>query len=224
MVALVEDGDANPSLDTVVQLLDGLGLEIDLVVRGQVVIGAMRQRDAAHALCLGHVQRRFETGGWLTAREVRIEDGRYIGWIDLLAYHEPTGTLLIIEVKTQVDDLGGIERSIDWYVRGSRNAALNLGWRPRRVGAWLLVLATGESEARIRDNRVAIDRAFPTRALEMGAIVVDPGGAASIGRGMALIDPRSRRRGWLMRTRVDGRRSDAPYRDYLDFMTRLRGR
>jgi hypothetical protein len=32
-------------------------------------------------------------------------------------------------------------------------------------------------------------------------------------RGLALIDPRSRRRDWLIPTRVDGRRTVLPYQD-----------
>ena len=39
-------------------------------------------------------------------------------------------------------------------------------------------------------------------------------------QGLAMIDPSSRRREWLIRTTVDGRRSAAPYVDYADFMRR----
>jgi hypothetical protein len=42
------------------------------------------------------------------------------------------------------------------------------------------------------------------------------------GRGLALCDPASRRREWLIRTRLDGRRSELPYRDYADAARRLR--
>jgi hypothetical protein len=46
-------------------------------------------------------------------------------------------------------------------------------------------------------------------------------GEAWGGRGLALIDPSSRRRAWLIRTRLDGRRSPAPFADYADAARRL---
>ena len=39
--------------------------------------------------------------------------------------------------------------------------------------------------------------------------------AADQRRNLALIDPRSKRRQWLRPSRVDGRRSAAPYADYI---------
>jgi hypothetical protein len=41
------------------------------------------------------------------------------------------------------------------------------------------------------------------------------------GRGLAVVDPTSKRRDWLRATRVDGRRSPAPFRDYGDAARRL---
>lgn len=219
MVAAVESATANPSLDIVAALFAGLELQIEVAARGPVLIGSTPQRDAAHASCSAYLQRRFDAAGWVTAREVRIEDGRYLGWIDLLAFHEPSGTLVVIEVKTQIDDLGAIERSIDWYERAAVSAARRLGWRPTRTASWLVALATDEVDDRIWANRTALSLSFPIRAASMMATMTDPAGSA-LGRGLALIDPRSRRRDPLIRARTDGRRSAAPYQGYADFMRR----
>jgi hypothetical protein len=51
--------------------------------------------------------------------------------------------------------------------------------------------------------------------------VVQPVRLASSPRGLALVDPTSRRRDWLLPTRSDGRRSSLPYRDYADAARRL---
>jgi hypothetical protein len=51
------------------------------------------------------------------AREVEIVHGRSHGWIDLLAFDRRTGTMLILEIKTRLSDLGAIERQIAWYER-----------------------------------------------------------------------------------------------------------
>jgi hypothetical protein len=219
MVGAVESATANASLDVVAALLDGLDIDLELIARGPVVMSE-RRHDAVHALCSAHVQRRLEAAGWQVAREVRIESGRYVGWIDLLAFHEPTGTLLVIEIKTRLDDVGGIERSMDWHVREARRAARRLGWRPSRTAGYLLVLASDEVEDALRQHRLVWDRAFPKRATQLASAIVRP--ALAAGRGLALIDPRSHRHDWLIRTRIDGRRSDAPYRDYADCMSRSR--
>jgi transcriptional regulator with XRE-family HTH domain len=223
MVAAVESAQANPSLDVIAALFDGLGIDVDLVARGRVMLDRPRRGDAAHAMCSAYVQRRLEAAGWQVAREVRIDDGRYVGWIDLLAFHAPTGTLLVIEVKTQIEDLGAIERSIDWHVRGARRAAERLGWRARAVAAWVTALASDEIEEELRRNRALWESAFPRRAREMALTASAPEEIVQ-GRGLALIDPRSRRRDWLIRARVDGRRSPPPYRGYADFMGHVRRR
>lgn len=221
MVAVVERGSANPTLDVVAALFDGVGLDVDLTFRGAIAIGGPRQRDAAHAVCSGYLQRRLEAAGWITAREVRIEDGRYLGWIDLMAFHRSTGTLLVIEVKTRLEDLGAIERALDWYDRSALNVARRLGWAATRRAAWLICLASDEVDDRLIVTRSALAAAFPSRAPNMRAVLDDPA-AARLDRGLALIDPRSRRRSWLIRARIDGRRSAAPYLGYADFMTRQR--
>jgi transcriptional regulator with XRE-family HTH domain len=229
MIAAVESTQANPSLDVITALLDGLDVDIDLVVRGPVQIDGPTRHDRAHAICSAYVQRRLEAAGWLVAREVRIDGGRYIGWIDLLAFHEPTGILLVIEIKTRLDDIGAIERSMDWHVDRARAAALRLGWHPATVAPWLLALATDEVEDSIRRNRNIWDAVFPVRAVAMGSMARSPRRDPSLhaemstvlGRGLALIDPRSRRRDWLIRTRSDGRRSPPPYRGYADLASQL---
>ena len=215
MVGEIEAGRANASLDVIAALLESLGISLELLAKGPVVIDA-RRHDAAHAICSAYVQRRLEALGWLVAREVRIEQGRYVGWIDLLAFHEATGTLLVIEVKTRVDDVGAIERSMDWHMSTAMRAARRLGWQPERLTGWLLALATAEVDDALRRTRTIWDRAFPKRAAGLALAIADPRVVG--GRGLALIDPRSRRRDWLIRARIDGRRSRSPYEGYADFM------
>lgn len=220
-ISAIERGVANPTIDVVERLLRALGLEVDLAVRHPAIIGDRRMRDAVHARCSAYVQRRLGTAGWSIAREVEIVHGSSHGWIDVLAFDARTGTLLVIEIKTRLDDLGAIERQIGWYSRSARDVAQRLGWRPRRVVPWLLVLASEECEARLRGDAELIRQAFPVRAAEMLALAADPAAPWPGDRGIALIDPRSRRQAWLQRSRLDGRRSPLPYRDYAQAASRL---
>jgi transcriptional regulator with XRE-family HTH domain len=215
-VAAIEHGRANPSLDVIVRLAAALGLDLDLTLRPPVIVGDRRQRDAVHARCSGYVDRRLRTAGWVTEREVAIVDGGWRGWIDLLAFDHRTGTLVIIEIKTVIDDLGALERQVGWYERQARRMALDRGWRPRRIVTWLLVLSSELNEQAMSRNRDMFDRAFPVDAPAMQALLGDPGADWPAGRAVALIDPTRRRRTWLMRPRIHGGRSPARYRDYRD--------
>lgn len=218
-IAAIERRRANPSLDVVDRVSRALGLEADLVLRQPVVIGG-GQRDLVHARCSGHVERRLRLAGWQTAHEVEIVQGHSHGWIDVIAWHPGTETLLVIEIKTRLDDLGAAERQLAWYGRSAGEVARHLGWRPRRIVSWLLVLASDEVEIVIRRNSDLLSSAFPLRARAMLRWLSE-GGHPVVGRGLAMIDPSSKRREWLVRSKVDGRRSPCRYVDYAAAARRL---
>lgn len=217
-LAAIEGGRANPSLAMVQRIGDALGLRLEWASTPPIVIEPNRQRDLVHARCSAYVDRRFRAAGWVTRREVEVVHGRWHGWIDLLAFDPRTRTLVVVEVKTRLDDVGGVERQLAWYERHVLEVARSAGWRPSRTSSWLLLLASDEVESVLRANRVAMGVAFPDRARAMRAVVQHGlGDAPPVGeRGLAMIDPRSRRRDWLISTRSDGRRSSAPYRDYVE--------
>jgi len=97
-----------------------------------------------------HAVRRLRSSDSATASEVEVGGDRSRGWIDVLAFHPETGTLLVIELKTEIHDLGQIERSLGRYKREAFAAARRLGWRPKRATGCLLLLAS-----RANDDRVA---------------------------------------------------------------------
>lgn len=205
-LAAIETGAANPTLEVVERLGEALRLELRIVGSPPVVLGE-RQRELVHARCSGYVDRRLRSGGWLTLREVEVIHGRSHGWIDLLAFDPRTGRLVVVEIKTRIDDMGAIERQIGWYRRMALPIARREGWAVRETTAWLLLLASDEVDTGIAANRDLLRYAFPAR----GAAVLDADAP-----GLALIDPSSRRRAWLIRPRIDGRRTAAPYRDAGD--------
>ena len=76
--------------------------------------------------------------GWIVRREVPIGTRERPGWIDILAFNPKTRVLLVIEVKTDLVDIGGLERQLDWY-SGKRGAsAPRLGSDRSRPVALLL--------------------------------------------------------------------------------------
>lgn len=215
-IARIERGEANPSLLLIEAIADALGLELDLIARPPLILGDRRVRDAVHAGCSSYAGRRLRGHGLETAREVEIAHGRSHGWIDLLAFDPRTGTVLLIEIKTRLDDLGAVERQLAWYERAAWSVAREQGWQPRRLRSWLLVLASDENDQTLRSNRAFFDSEFPLRARAMAQELHGTPTLWVPGRGLAMIDPSSRGRDWLIRSRLDGRRSPARYADYAE--------
>lgn len=192
-----------------------LGTELPHVTRPQ--------SDFVHARCSASVSRRLATSGWLVEREVEIGGDQSRGWIDILAFHPGSGMLLVIEVKTEVHDLGAIERTLSWYRREALRAARRLGWHPRSIGSALLILQSRANDDRSVTSGEAFAAGFPGRAAALQSVIHggDPLGSEPY---IAMIDPGSRRAAWLRATRSDGRRTPAPYVDYIDAARRLERR
>lgn len=208
--AAIERGRTNPSIALVDRIGEALGIRFDLTSESTVLVTRPRVRDAVHARCVAYVARRLESAGWVVDREVAILDERYRGWIDVLAYHPVSRTLLIIEVKTTLEDVGRLERQMSWYA-AAVGTAIRDDWKPSHVVGWALLLASVENDLAPARLHHALGDAFPERAPTMRKVAA--GERTTGSRGLALIDPRTRRRDWLIPTRADGRRTPMPYLD-----------
>jgi transcriptional regulator with XRE-family HTH domain len=173
-IAKVELGQTDPPLTMVDRIAEALGLDVSLDIRQPVFHGGPRVRDSVHARCSAYVDRHLRALGWATAREVEIVHGRSHGWIDLLAFDQRTRTLLIIEIKTRLDDPGALERQLGWYERMAWQPARRLGWRPTRVVSIVLALASDGVERVVRAHRDLLAMAFPRRAHEVAGCLEDP--------------------------------------------------
>jgi transcriptional regulator with XRE-family HTH domain len=195
--------------------LDTLGIRVTIDANPMGLSDRREQRDSVHARCCGFVARQLQMRGWEVRLEVEIGEGRTRGWIDILAFRRSDRALLVIEVKTEINDVGRLLRSLGWYARSCREAAQSVGWRPRLVVPALIGLATEEVDARLIANADLIRNALPDNADRLAAWM-DDASAEAPRPAVGLIDPLSRRRAWLRRTRGDRRRAPPPYRDYRD--------
>jgi Predicted transcriptional regulator with C-terminal CBS domains len=226
MISRIESGKlADVALAMATRLLEAMGARLRIDVDAPFLGDRQRQLDPAHARMSGHIARRLERSDWQVATEVEVGGDRSRGWIDLLAFHPATGLLLVIEVKTEIHDLGQIDRALGWYEREAWAAARRLGWRPVAMTGCLLLLMTRENDGAVGFNREGLRRLFPVRAAGLRGIVDGDEPAPPRGtRALAMVDPRSKRRAWLRSTRDEGRRTPAPYADYADFMRSTVGR
>lgn len=227
MVSLVENA-RQPDLTfaTADALLGAMGGRLSIAIDAPYLGDRKRQRDPAHARLAAYVATGLRRTGWEVRTEVEVGGDRSRGWIDVLAWHPRNRVLLVVELKTEIHDLGQIERSLGWYERESRAIAFRERWRPGQIVGCLLILATAANDARVVANRAAIEGGFPVRARHLIGILAGDGGTIPTGRAIAMLDPRSRRVDWARALRIDGRHSAAPYIDYADFMraSGVRGR
>lgn len=206
-----------PRLDavTVDRVLQALGLRATLEINDRHLEDRRRQVDAVHALLNPYVERRLRRAGWQTATEVQIGDPEPRGWIDTLAFREADRALLVEETKTDLPDMGALQRSLTFYERASWATARRLGWRPLTVQVLTVCLDTSAVRQRLAGNRTGIAAAFPGQVDELAAWLRDPTARRPRGWTMALADPGSRATRWL-RVALGDRRRPAPYADYAD--------
>jgi len=193
------------------QVLDRLDARMEVRFIG-LPASTVALKDRAHARCVAYVARRLGRIGFEVASEVDIGGDRWRGFADILAFHPRERILVVIEVKTEIHDLGDLDRQIGVAERGSWDAARVRGWRPRAMSALLLILATDENDRRLAQNRSYFDEAYRLRSRTLNRWLRDPAIPNTRGaRGLAMLDPATRRTDWLRPAWIDGRRSPAPY-------------
>jgi hypothetical protein len=153
VVARVERGAADSVtirlLDRIAQRLDAR-LDVRLLWQGEALD---RLLDARHAALVEATIRILAAAAWLTAVEVSFNIRGERGAIDILAFHPPTRSVLVIEVKSVVPDIQAMLMTLDRKVRLARVVARERGWDPATVSV-LLVLAEDRT-ARRRIDAVA---------------------------------------------------------------------
>jgi len=105
----------------------GIRTSVDSATIG--LVGRREQSDFVHARCSSYVASRLRADQWEVGLEVEVGSGRYRGWIDLLAFRAIDRALFCGEIKTELDDLGRIQRTVSWYEREAWEAARRMGWR-----------------------------------------------------------------------------------------------
>ena len=217
-----ETGTGSVDLATLGRIVDAMGARVAFTIDVPRLADHRRQHDAGHARCVGFVRHRLEHAGWQVRQEVEIDGGHAHGWIDLLAFHDSSRAACLLEVKTDLVDVGELERRVGWYRRQAWNGARRIGWRPKSISCAVLLLDTWTIARRLRDNAAIMNNAFPLRADALLAWLSDPAGNTTpSSMGLGMVDPVSRRRAWLQRSVLDGRRRAARYAGYADFMRRL---
>ncbi len=170
-------GDRIP-LERSIRVVTAIGgyLSIRIQYQGE---GLDRLRDRRHAALVDQLVARLRGDGWEVATEVSFNVFGERGSIDILAFEPASGTLLVIEVKSVVPDVGGMLATLDRKVRLAPELAEARGWKVRSVGRLLVVPEASTARRRVRDHEATFRNAFPARNAEVNGWLRAPSGPMS---------------------------------------------
>lgn len=204
-ISRLERGSAgSASLAMTARVVEALEADLDLAVRWRG--GALdRILDERHAALSGVAAGRLANAGWEVLAEVSYSEYGERGSIDLLAIDERGGTLVVIEVKTELLSIEATLRKHDEKCRlASRIVHARFGKAgPWRVCAVLVLPDTGASRRRVAAHAAILDRTYPVRGREASSWLRDGGRGPA--RGAIVFLP-------LTNRRSDSRATASPHR------------
>lgn len=162
------------SFATLQKVADMLEIRLDIVAwwRGGDLDRMVNAKHAA--LAEDVVASIVEQRGWEVRPEVSFSIGRERGVIDLLAWHAATRTLLVIELKTDIVDVGELLGTFDRKRRLATQVASELGWHPDRVALAVLVREGRTNRRRVAAHERTLRAALPDDGRRFRALLVSP--------------------------------------------------
>jgi len=138
-------------MDVLATIAIALGgrLSVRLQYQGE---GLDRLRDRDHARIVEWIVAELIALGWEVATEVSFNVYGERGVIDILAFHAGSGSLLVIEVKTVVPDVGGMLGTLDRKTRHAAEIAKARGWEARTVSKLLVMRDTTTTRRRVAEH------------------------------------------------------------------------
>ena len=164
------------SLDVVRGVAAALEIRVELLPRSRAA-DLDRMVNARHAALAEAVLERFAAlRGWVARPEVSFNVYGERGIVDVLAWHEEHRALLVIELKTELVDIGELLGTLDRKRRLGAAIARPLKWRPATVAAWLIVGEGMTNRRRVAEHAATFGAALPARGRVLRAWLANPVG------------------------------------------------
>jgi len=159
-------------------LVGAFGLSFEAGIRG---LGAEMDRvlDERHAALMGACATWLTGCAWRSQPEVTYSQWGERGSIDLLAWHESSRYLLVVEIKTELASVEETLRKHDEKVRLAPAIASQLGWPGSSVGRLLVFPDDRTQRRRIAAQASIMDRSYPMRGPAVRAWCKAPSGPCS---------------------------------------------
>jgi transcriptional regulator with XRE-family HTH domain len=133
-----------------------------------------RLLDADHARLVQEWADRHRRAGWEVWPEASYSIFGERGRIDLLAFHPPTGVLVVSECKTGIWDVQDTIGRLDVKVRLAPTVTKERGWDVRRVIGALVIAEGRTARRRVAQHELLFGR-YDLRGWAAHAFVRDPG-------------------------------------------------
>lgn len=175
-ISRIERGAAHRvPIRTLERILEALGgrLYVRVLWRGEELD---RLLDRDHAMIVEGMLALLARDGWTAIPEATFQVRGERGSIDILAWHEATGTLLVIEVKSVVPDVQATVGGLDRKTRIAPILARERGWAVSGIGRLLVLPDDRTSRRRIETFGTTFDRAFPARTAAIKRWLARPSG------------------------------------------------
>lgn len=177
-VSVVERGHWDAlSFGTVARIATVLGVRLDLTARWR---GGDLDRllNAGHSALHEIVAELFDDlPDWIRQPEVSFAVYGERGIIDILCFHPPSGSLLVIELKTEIVDVQDLVGGVDWKMRLAARVAKERGWIARSTACWVIVRDTCTNRRRLEAHRSMLRSAFPADGHAIRSWLIRPRGS-----------------------------------------------
>lgn len=176
LISGVENGRlGGVTMDALRAVCRALDIRLDLIARWQ---GGELDRllNLRHNLLGESVTRYLAALGWQVLPEISFSIAGERGVIDLFAWHAPTRTLLVVELKTEIVDPQGLLATLGRKARLAPRIALPHGWQPLAVATWLVVADTSTNRRRVARFATLLDARLPANGRAMSRWLRDPAG------------------------------------------------
>jgi hypothetical protein len=139
-------------------------LEIRVDIRLTLPHGGLdRILNAGHAALHESLARYLDSlPGWIHAPEVSFAYYSERGVIDILAFHPGTGSVLVIELKTEFVSLEDLLSTMDVRMKHASRIARERGWHARSVSGWVVFSESDTNRRRVAAHAAALRSAFPS--------------------------------------------------------------
>lgn len=177
LISAVERGHLGTlSVESLRKIALSLDIRVDVIPRWR---GGDLDRllNSRHAALAEATTRWLRSLGWEVAVEVSFAIRGERGFIDLLAWHAPTRTLLVIEIKTEIVDVHDLIGVMDRKTRLAPEIARDRGWLPAAIATWLVVEEGSTNRHRVDRFDALLRAAFPADGRVMARWLTLPAGS-----------------------------------------------
>lgn len=118
--------------------------------------------NSRHAALAEHVMRwPALMAGWVARPEVSFAEAGERGVVDILGWHARSRSILVIELKTEIIDVGDVLGTLDRKRRLGSRIASRLGWEGGSVSVCLLVADSMTNRRRVGERGATFRAALP---------------------------------------------------------------